>query len=222
MLLGSDTIPFTGLLLSWTLTIILFWRALRTAPWRKLIDTRNSNAWLGLTVALLALWLISAGIHPGLELHLLGITFFNLLFGWQLTFISGVMILVGLTLNSDTASFSHLAVNLFTSVMIPLGISQFIARMAWRHLPRHFFVYIFINSFFAAALSIAFAIIGAYWVLSLSGSFSPDVLVHDFFIFAVMLIFPEALLNGVYTAIAVVYKPHWVWSFDDAEYLKGK
>jgi hypothetical protein len=33
---------------------------------------------------------------------------------------------------------------------------------------------------------------------------------------------PEAMLNGWIMAILVVFRPEWVYSFSDEQYLKGK
>jgi uncharacterized membrane protein len=41
-------------------------------------------------------------------------------------------------------------------------------------------------------------------------------------LFLPMLVFPEGLMNGMAIAIAVIYRPQWVWSFDDSLYLQGK
>jgi uncharacterized membrane protein len=33
---------------------------------------------------------------------------------------------------------------------------------------------------------------------------------------------PEAFLNGWAMVVLVVFRPHWVYSFSDEQYLKGK
>ena len=37
--------------------------------------------------------------------------------------------------------------------------------------------------------------------------------------FIIVMLFPEGFLNGMLMTILVVYRPEWVSSFDDREYL---
>ncbi|MEN9460235.1 MAG: hypothetical protein RIS84_255, partial [Pseudomonadota bacterium] len=40
--------------------------------------------------------------------------------------------------------------------------------------------------------------------------------------FIIVMLFPEAFLNGMVMTILVVFRPEWVSSFSDKHYLKGK
>ncbi|MDQ5907391.1 MAG: hypothetical protein QG590_1876, partial [Pseudomonadota bacterium] len=97
-------------LAAWLLFIPLFLHALRQAPWRRLAESSQLNAWLGIIVALMLLWSLKAGIKPGLSLHLLGATVFTLAFGPYLAFIGLVLVLVGISLNGG-AGWPEFAAN---------------------------------------------------------------------------------------------------------------
>ena len=58
--------------------------------------------------------------------------------------------------------------------------------------------------------------------LLLMESYSLQELKHSFLIYLPMMIFPESMLNGWITSILVGFKPEWVGSFSDEEYIKGK
>ena len=37
-----------------------------------------------------------------------------------------------------------------------------------------------------------------------------------------LMFLPEAIINGWITVIMVTFRPHWVGSFSDEQYIKGK
>ena len=91
-----------------------------------------------------------------------------------------------------------------------------------RRLPNNYFVYIFINAFLGAGLSIvvlgtvataALAAVEAYPVAQLSSEYLP---------FFLLLGFSEAWLTGMALTLMVVFKPEWVATFDDSRYLARK
>ena len=43
-----------------------------------------------------------------------------------------------------------------------------------------------------------------------------------YFMMLPIAMFPEAFVNGALMTMLVVFKPHWVGSFRDQQYLKGK
>jgi uncharacterized membrane protein len=89
-------------------------------------------------------------------------------------------------------------------------------------LPRHFFVYIFINGFLGAALTIVGVGFAATALLALVGAYEWDYLISEYFPYFLLLAFSEAWLSGMMMTLFVVYRPHWVASFDDSSYLADK
>ena len=59
-------------------------------------------------------------------------------------------------------------------------------------------------------------------VLALADAYAPDYLFGDALSFYFLLSWSEAFTTGLMLAIFVVYKPHWVATFDDRRYLLRK
>lgn len=55
-----------------------------------------------------------------------------------------------------------------------------------------------------------------------SVTYAPDYLFGDALSFYFLLSWSEAFTTGLMLAIFVVYKPHWVATFDDRRYLLRK
>ena len=194
----------TWTIVAWVLFVPLAILALRRAPWRVLGDSGRLNFWLGLIVSLILLWNMKAGVKPGLSLHLLGAGVMALCFGWALAFVGLCLVLAGATLNG-VAGWEAFAANALLMAGVGVAVSRLIHRAAERFLPRHLFVYVFINGFFGSAL----AAVAEY----LTGEYLPYFL---------LLGFSEGWLSGMVMTLLVVYRPEWVSTFEDARYLKNK
>ena len=156
--------------LAWVLFLPLLVRAVWRAPWRMLADNGRLHVWLGSLVVLTLLWSLQAGVKPGLSLHLLGAMVLTLCFGWELAFIGLCVVLAATALNG-TGGWEAYAANALLMGGVGVGASNLLYRLGRYVLPRHFFVYVFANGFFGAALaimtvglisSIVFAVQGAY------------------------------------------------------------
>jgi uncharacterized membrane protein len=206
---------------AWLLWLPLVVRSIWLAPWSRFKDSEQFNVWLGMIVLLTLLWSMKAGVKPGLSFHLLGASVFSLCFGPHLAFIGLALVLAGITLNGAAGSFAF-ALNALLLAGVGVVFSQLIYRAVVRLLPRHFFVYIFVNGFLGSALMI----IGVGFVLTLlmgiSGAYDFDYLLTDYLPFFILLGFSEAWLSGMAMTLFVIYRPEWVASFDDSIYLIGK
>lgn len=203
------------------LPAIWFW-CLRTAPWRRLADSAQLHVWLGTVVALVLVWSMKAGVQPGLNLHLLGATMFTLMFGRQLAIIGLSVALAGVTLNSGLQgqeAWLAYGLNALVLAVFPPLLADGIRRAVERLLPRNFFVYVFVTSFFGAAAAIIAVGLLASLLLWLAGVYTATALLDDYLPFYFLLGFAEAWLNGAMVTLMVVYVPHWVGSFDDRRYL---
>lgn len=199
----------------------LFLRAIWLAPWRRLASSESLNVWLGMIVLLTLLWSMVAGVKPGLNYHLLGATVFTLCFGPYLAFIGLSGVLLGVTLNGAAGSFAF-GLNALLLAGVGVWISQSLFRWAQSWLPKHFFVFIFINGFLAAALMSMAVGVAASILMGLAGIYSADYLLTEYLPYFLLLGFSEAWLSGMVLTLFVVYRPDWVPSFDDASYLAGK
>jgi len=194
------------------------WAAL-SAPWRLLRANRLENLFLAMVVVIAGLWLMRAGVHPGLEVHLLGATVLTLMFGWRLAIVNGTLVLAALSA-LGVHGWGGFGVNLAILVVIPVLCSHWIGALAYRWLPHHLFVYLLVCGFFggiAALLASAGSAALLWW---LTGPYGGSVILSDFIIILPLLAFPEGFMTGTIMTMLVVFKPEWVRSFDDRDYLQ--
>ena len=105
---------------------------------------------------------------------------------------------------------------------MPVLLTQSLLRWSLRRLPHNFFIYVYVNGFLAAGLSIV-AAFGFGAVLALANDrANAGWLEYQMIPFLPLLFFSEALLTGMIITALVALKPEWVCSFDDAIYLKNK
>lgn len=206
---------------AWAVWVPLFVQCVRRAPWARLKDSSQSNLWLGMIVLLVLLWSLKAGVKPGLTLHLLGATAFTLCLGPQLAFIGLSAVLAGVTFNGGEGWLSF-ALNSLLLAGVGVATSWGVFRLAERWLPKHFFVYVFVNAFFGSALTLL--VVGACiaLVLALGGAYSFEYMWGEYLPYFLLLGFSEAWLSGMVMTLFVIYRPDWVATFDDSRYLANK
>ena len=194
--------------------------AVYTAPWYRLRENEQLHVFLGSCVALLLLWSIKAGISPGLSFHLLGVTALTLMLGWQLALVAVTIVVIGTTLNGAAGWFSA-SLNIMMMGALPILVTQALLVCVQRCLPRNLFVYVFFNAFLAAGISML--AVGSFTALLMifGGVYSLGALGYDYFPFLPLILLPEAIINGMLVTVFVVYRPHWVISFDDTMYLNN-
>ncbi len=192
-----------------------------TAPWRRLLDGHQFNALLGAAVILTLLWSLNAGVHPGLNLHLVGAMATSLIFGPQLALVVLALALAGITFNGST-EWAAYPLNLLVMAIVPLAVSTLYFRIVERWLPKQFFVYIFVNAFIGAALVVLVQGVVASLMLVAAGAYPADLLLSEYLPFFLLLGFSEAWLTGMALTVLVIYRPEWVATFDDRSYLLNK
>jgi uncharacterized membrane protein len=206
---------------AWSVWFLLFALAVFKAPWAHLKDSESLNLWFGMIVLLTVIWSIKAGVKPGLSLHLLGATVFTLCFGRHLAFIGLSLVLAGITLNGAAGYFAY-AANALLLAGVSVGVSHLICRQVDRYLPKHFFVFIFANGFFGAALTVIAVGLVSTLLMGLADIYDFDYLSSEYLPYFLLLGFSEAWLSGMLITLFVVYRPGWVFEFDDSLYLAKK
>jgi uncharacterized membrane protein len=214
---------FPGFLHVLTVPLALTWliAALWYLPRHHLRDNMFTHVFFGACVAVLLLWSIHASVSPTLHFHLLGVTALTLMFGWQFASVGVALILVGSTLNGQ-GSWVTYAVNYLTMGCIPILVSSCLLYWAQRRLPHNFFIYVYIDAFLAAGISIVttgFTGAGLLWV---TGTHSLAWLGYQYLAFTPLMFFSEAVMNGMVMTLLVALRPDWVCSFDDNLYINGK
>lgn len=198
------------------------WLALRWADWRRLrASSRELNLWLGTAVFLFALWNLRVEVEPGFVWHLSGMVIVTLMVRWSLAILAGSLALAGVILAglNDWSAFLPTAV---FAVVLPATLTQVVLGLARAYAPKQFFVYVLVNGFLAGGLvfvTMSLCIVGGLLAL---GIYPWHEMKQNFLFLVPMMFFPEAMLNGWLAAIFVIYKPHWIHSFSDEEYLHGK
>lgn len=206
---------------AWAVWLPLFASCLFQAPWGLLKDSEQWNVWLGMIVLLTLMWTLNAGIKPGLSLHLLGATVFTLSFGPHLAFVGLSLVVLGITLNGGAGYFSF-AINALLMAGVAVAISQAVHRLAFAFLPRHFFLYVFVNGFLGSFLALLGVGVAATVLLAMAGAYEWGYLAGEYLPYLILLGFSEAWLGGMLITLFVIYRPRWVMTFDDSTYLANK
>lgn len=217
MNLLSVHIPTAWLWILWPLAGALLSLMLRRATWPMLADRRNLNVFLGATVAVLGLWLIKAGIKPGLNFHLLGATALTLMFRPLFALLALGLITAAITLWQG--EYGAFAANWLLMGALPVGVSWAIFRLVDGRLPNHFFIYIFLNAFFGAALAVMAVGLASTGFMALAGAYPLAYLLEEYLPYYLLIAWGEAFATGMMVTMMVVWRPEWVSTFDDRRYL---
>ncbi|MGF1687179.1 hypothetical protein L4C36_10870 [Photobacterium japonica] len=187
--------------------------------WPKFRREKAYQHWvLASVVGIFVLWQLEAGLSDGLQVHFLAMTVLVLCHGWRIACWVGLgpmalMMAMGLLPVADAGIYGVL------TVLLPALSSFMVFQLTYRYLPHHLFIYLFVAAFFNGALTMVvhqLATGGAMWLM---GGYSWAYIVDNYLLLLPLLLFPEALLNGMAITLLVVYKPEWVRSFHDNDYL---
>lgn len=209
-------------ILAWLGYLVVMGWALRSVS---LEDFKNSKKTqhlvLGASVSVFGLWLFRVGIYPGLDVHFLWLTALTLVLGLRWALISGGITLVVSTV-AGYDNWQMLGVNGLLSVSAPIFMSYLIYSLSFHRLPRHFFVYVFVCSFITGALMIALkmGLLGGYYYVD--GIYDWQIIADNYLILIPLMLFSEAMLNGMTMTLLIIYRPTWVYTFYDKFYLQNK
>ncbi|HBA33614.1 MAG TPA: hypothetical protein DCZ12_05720 [Gammaproteobacteria bacterium] len=207
------------LMSAWVLYSLAVVWALYKFPWRSLRDSRVvQHLFLGLTFAVALLWLMRVAIYPGLEVHFLGATVLTLMFGWPMALISTAIAGAGSVFFSDVNASVYGIYGVIRGV-VPVLVSFSIFKLTDWYLPKHFFIYMFVNCFFGAGIAVFISALFLIGVLWLSASYPLSFLYSEYFVYLPLIMFPEALITGMVMTGMMVYHPDWIKTFDSTVYL---
>lgn len=206
-------------LATWSAALAVLGWALATAPWRSWLgDSERQHVWLGSVVVALAIWVMQAGLTPGLSFHFLLATALALMHGPQLAVVALAIVLSLLSL-VEPGRWQAWGLYLLAEGAVSVLFVAWLHGAVQRLLPHNYFVWFFVTVF--AGSVVAFNLAGAARIglLALAGALPAGALAGEWFAFLPMMSFGEPFLNGIILAMAVVYRPQWVASFDDRLYL---
>ena len=205
----------------WLLAAALVALAARTAPWSRFRSSESVHVWYGAILFVLMLWSLQATVGDGFTFHLLGCAAVTLLFGPALALVGAAVALV-LLLVVHGGSWTNAGVAFVTMGAVPVIATMLVLRLAERRLPPNFFVYVFVAAFFGAGVSYAAGGAAGAAVLALGAGRDAAIVFGEYAPYLLYLAFGEATLTGMLVTLAVVYRPQWVATFDDARYLDGR
>ena len=215
----ADLLPVASLWVAALIYTALIIVALLTAPWSKLADNEASHVYFGAVAFVALLWILRAGIEPGFNYHLLGVTALCLMFDWQFALLAVSLVLL-ITTWQGPAGWEAFALNVLVMGAVPILFTRLLLYFSQHYLTHNFFIYIFLNAFLAGALSMLLCGLAATAVLALAHD--PETSASNYLQVIPLLMFGEAFLNGMTMTLLVAYKPRWVATFHDHWYLNGK
>ncbi|NMF47190.1 hypothetical protein HHL01_03180 [Pseudoalteromonas arctica] len=211
------SLTMQGLL--WSLVIIIAILSFDKKTYKTLLNTPvRQTGVLACALVFAMLWRIKAGILTGLDLHILGVTAATLILGWRLTILSSLLA-TALLAAFGQIELELLPVQLLIGAFIPILLSYLGFIISYQYLPRHFFVYIFVCAFITAGFIACIKIsLVALFYLAI-GQYNWQELADNYVYLSAIIWFPEAMLNGMAITIMITYRPHWVKTFYDKDYL---
>lgn len=193
--------------------------AIYRAPWHALAANRGlQHLCFGATVALIILWSMRAGISPGLSIHFLGVTALTLILGWDLAILSATSVLLVMTL-LGRESIEGISVNGLCLAVLPALLTHLIHQWVERTFAKNFFIYLFLCAFIGAALVTAASGLGMGMLLWLDDVYPWSKIMHEYVRYLPLIMFPEALLNGILMTGIMVFYPDWIRTFDAVAYI---
>ena len=220
MLIEPDLLTTGTRLVTFGLSSLVLAIATISAPWRTWLDDRERQwVWLASLALLVAVWSMKAGITPGLSVRFLMVTALTLMHGWPLAVVGGAMVLAVLAFAGQSALGSFGA-DLLCIAIVPAVVTAGLHEFVHARLPHNYFVYFFVTVFVGSALAYNLAGLTRLALLAASGSLAEARVGAEYFAVLPFMSFGEAAANGMVMAMAVVYRPRWVMSFDDRLYLR--
>ena len=213
--------PLSWIAAGWMAAVPIIVLAVRAAPWTRFGESEPVHVWYGTIFALVVLWNVQATVGEGFTFHLLGVAAFALLAGPALALVGGAVAIV-LLIAVRGGLWADAGLAFVTMVAVPVATTWLVHRIAERRLPPNFFVYVFVAAFFGGALSLASAGIAGAVALTAGAGRPADLVFGEYVPYLLYLAFGEATLTGMVLTLAVVYRPQWVATFDDARYLDGR
>jgi uncharacterized membrane protein len=217
----SVVLPAAWTIAGWSIALpVLLW-AVRRAPWSRFASSEQVHVWYGTIFALIVLWSIRATVGIGFTFHLLGVAALTLIAGPALAFV-GTAVAIAISIIVRGGLWMNGGVAFVAIAIAPVATTWLVLRLAERWLPPNFFVYVFVVTFFGAALSLGAAGLTGAVVLAFGALQPADLVFGEYVPYLVYLAFGEATLTGMVLTLMVVYRPHWVATFDDARYLNDR
>jgi len=216
----EQTANFTHLqILAGLLSLVIGYLVCKKLNFSLLItDKKCQHLVFGSAASVFILWMIRTGIYEGLSVHFLWLSALPLLLGFRWAVFSATLALLGVTLFGKE-SIEMLGVNFLLGVLAPIALTYGVYSLTFHKLPRHIFIYIFLCAFIPGALTIGLKMLAFSGYFYIDGLYSWPVIADNYLILTTLMMFPEAMFNGMTITLFIIYKPEWVYTFSDKLYL---
>ena len=217
----NGVLPEYLIIVADTVFVIVLLYAVLTAPWYKIIDSESSHVFLGATLFTVLIWLVRSDVVNGINFHLLMTSTLYLMFEWQFALFAIVIVHIGMYFY-DAIPLQMIPINVLMLGCVPIFITLTLLQFARRKLAHNFFVYVFVNCFFAAGISmisVALLTVSLYYIFANAEIYRQ---LQSFLPFTLMISIPEAALNGIIMSGLIAYRPKWIATFHDSTYIDGK
>ena len=182
------------------------------------LDKKCQHLVFGSAACVFILWMFRTGIYDGLNVHFLWLSALTLLLGFRWAIFSATIALLGVTIFGKE-SIDMLGVNFLLGILAPISLTYGIYSLTFHKLPRHIFTYIFLCAFIPGALTIALKMLALSGYFYLDGLYSWHIIEDNYLMISTLMLFPEAMFNGMTITLLIIYKPEWVYTFYDRLYL---
>ena len=183
-----------------------------------ILDKKCQHLVFGSAACVFILWMFRTGIYDGLNVHFLWLSALTLLLGFRWAIFSATIALLGVTIFGKE-SIDMLGINFLLGVLAPISLTYGIYSLTFHKLPRHIFTYIFLCAFIPGALTIALKMMALSGYFYLDGMYSWHIIEDNYLMISTLMVFPEAMFNGMTITLLIIYKPEWVYTFYDKLYL---
>lgn len=216
----EQTAYFTDLqIVAGLLSLAIYYLITKKLVFSRLIsDKKCQHLVFGSAACVFILWMIRTGIYDGLTVHFLWLSALPLLLGFRWAIFSATLALLGVTLFGKE-SIEMLGVNFLLGVLAPIALTYGIYSLTFHKLPRHIFIYIFLCAFIPGALTIGLKMLALSGYFYLDGLYTWQVIENNYLVLSTLMLFPEAMFNGMTITLLIIYKPEWVYTFYDKLYL---
>ncbi|WP_087023000.1 energy-coupling factor ABC transporter permease [Thaumasiovibrio subtropicus] len=167
--------------------------------------------------AVTLLWCLQAGVVEGLAIHFLLVTALTLCHGFRIAMWMTIVPTLSMAVFKGV-SWQDIGLYGLCYGVIPCVFSEMVYQLTRRYLAHHLFIYLFVAAFFNGALMMVVTMLAVSGWQYVVHDMAFAVIWYNYLSFMPVLLFPEALLNGMVMTLLVIYRSHWVRSFSEQDY----
>jgi uncharacterized membrane protein len=202
----------------WVLAAVAVALAASRKPFWRLRNNTLQHLWLGLIVALAALWAFDAWTSNGPTLHLLGAALLVALFDWSLAII-GTTAVIGLIAVAFDIRWQGLGWTVLALSVLPVAVAAGMQRLTAAWLPRNLPVFTLGHGLLAAAVSVLASGMATVALRMLVGESATPwlpalaALLREHAMDVFLLMVAEGGATAALLALLAVYRPAWVTTY---------